>query len=171
MKIEVKKIKFHPGHDDGYSYTAEVYVDGQKAFAASNDGWGGPDRYDDLPGYTGPSEPTINKWLAENTPKIKGYGMELDNSLELVVGEFLGEAALEQDRKKERRKYEGFYKKFVVGLRNGGLVTWKVAPTPQMVEQLKTVPKNADVEFLNFASDERKEAGLAAYCPDLFGAT
>ena len=168
MEIEVKKIKFHPGHDDSHSYTAEILINGQRAFSAFNDGWGGPDGYRPLPGYTGPSEQEINAWLAKNRP-LEGEFKDLPNSLEIVVGDALNEAALEKERKKERSKYERMLKTQICGIKDGGFLLWpkKFALTGRNIQSLLASKHGEGVTILNNADAETKEQGFKAYCPDL----
>lgn len=147
MKIETKKIKFVPGHDDCHSFTAVVYVDGKAALHASNDGWGGPNMYHPVDGYTGPNDVEIDKWLAANTPKVlTGYeepGEDgLDNCLDFIVGDALNDEA----RKKEAAKFKRKLKKGV-SIKEGDVYTWKFDPTPVNLERAgKQFPEH---QFVN----------------------
>ena len=71
MKIEVRNININQSlSEETYAYTATVYVDGVKAFAARNSGTGGADRYDKLPGYGGPSLEEIIALQAEILERV-----------------------------------------------------------------------------------------------------
>lgn len=69
MKIELKNLKTAQHlSQETTAYSATIYVDGQRAFHASNSGHGGADHIVPLPGYTGPSLADIDAWLIANTP-------------------------------------------------------------------------------------------------------
>jgi hypothetical protein len=178
MKVTVENIKFHPGHDDSHSYTAVVLIDGKKAFSAFNDGWGGPDCYEPLPGYTGPSEREINEWRKANLPGIECHGMTLDPTLELAVGDFVDAAALAKENKKVIGKYDRMLKSQLCGLRDGKLAAWpkKHVVNDANKEQIRkmgyTVLSGITPRPLDFskAPDSLYAEGLKAYCPDLWEA-
>lgn len=87
MKIEVRNLKHMASlSEETHCYTATIYIDGQKAFEASNHGHGGPDMYHPVKGYTGPTEQQVDEWLKVNKP-LTGQYADLDNSLEIEVGE------------------------------------------------------------------------------------
>jgi hypothetical protein len=175
MQIELKKLRFVPGHDDSHSYRAEIYINGERAFTAENDGWGGPDNYMPVPGYKGPSEQEINAWLKANKP-LTGEFANLDNSLELEVGELLNKASMERENKKVISKYDRMLKTQLCGLRDGKLAAWpkKHAVNDANKEQIRKMgyvvlsgiePRPLD---FNKAPDSLYAEGLRAYCPDLW---
>ena len=177
MKIDVRNIKFHPGHDDSHSYTAFIYINDQKAFSAFNDGWGASDIYDKVPGYTGPGVLEVDAWLAANTPKHDVCGTVMDNCLEFVVGDFLNAASLEKERKSVKRKYDNMLAKQLCGLKEGKFYAWpkKHAVNDKNKAQLRSM----GYVVLNGATETPLstgptanilyEEGLCAYSPDLFG--
>lgn len=110
------------------AFNATVLVDGDRAFEASNHGTGGADHYHPVKGYTGPSEKEINDWLKANTPAIKEHGYELENSLEIVVGDLVSD---ELARKQLKRMLTT---KILVIDKNGednALFSYKGKPTPE----------------------------------------
>ena len=49
MKLELKNIKMHRGHDDDHCYSASLYVEGKPVALVANDGWGGGEIYNTHP--------------------------------------------------------------------------------------------------------------------------
>lgn len=171
MKIEVRKIKFHPGHDDSHSYTAEIYIDGAKAFHASNDGWGGPDIYHSVSGYAGPDEKSIDAWLSANTPKITSeyFPGELDNDLELVVGEALNAEIKAKEIKASRRRFDTLLKKKVIAIDGDRITSWKVEPTSAGIDRVRKAKPHMTI--VNDGDAALKERALIIWCPDLASLT
>ena len=135
MKITIANLKHSESlSEETNAYTATVLVDGVRAFHASNHGTGGPDLYHPIQGYTGPSESEINDWLKDNTPKIKTYGMELDNSLDIVVGDLIIEKLRDSRLKRLLRT-----KILVIDDKDGepALYTYKGKPTEQNLGSMR----------------------------------
>lgn len=135
MKITIANLKHSESlSEETNAYTATVLVDGVRAFHASNHGTGGPDLYHPIQGYTGPSESEINDWLKDNTPKIKTYGMELDNSLDIVVGDLIIEKLRDSRLKRLLRT-----KILVIDDKDGepALYTYKGKPTDQNLGSMR----------------------------------
>lgn len=128
MKITISNLKHSASlSQETHAFTATVLVDGVRAFEASNHGTGGPDHYYPIKGYTGPSEKEINDWLKANTPAIKEHGYELENSLEIVVGDLVND---ELARKQLKRMLST---KILVIDKDGeenALFSYKGKPTP-----------------------------------------
>ena len=117
-----------------HAYTATVLVDGVRAFEASNHGTGGPDMYHPVKGYAGPDERAVDAWLKANTPKIEAFGMELENSLEIVVGDLIN---AELGAKRLKRLLST--KILVIDKdKDGGdaLYTYTGKPTPEALAQM-----------------------------------
>lgn len=174
MKIEIRNLKIARSlSEETTAYTADIFVDGVKSFAASNHGTGGCDMYHRLPTAT-VSEADVNAWLATNVAPDGPYEADpaargaWDNGhtcdLEVFVGRFIEAAERETDRKRIAKKYDGILAKNIAGLRDGGLVTWKAAPTPANLASLRKA--KPEIVLLNDADEATKAAGLRAYCPD-----
>ncbi len=152
MKIGAKNIKFHRGHGDSESYSATIYVDGKKAFHASNDGWGGPDNYETIEGYDGPSPKAVSNWLAENTPKIDVQGIVISNSLDIVVGDLLEIKRKADDTKRARNQFEGLLKRKVLAFKDGKLVSYSVTGTDANARRVKEHDEKLEVVQLGDAA-------------------
>lgn len=136
MKITIANLKHSPSlSEETHAYTATVLVDGVRAFEASNHGTGGPDMYHPIKGYAGPTDIEVDAWLKANTPQHEAYGMKLDNSLEIVVGDLIND---EIARKQLTRMLGS---KIVVIDKEAGedaLFTYKGKPTPEALASMKT---------------------------------
>lgn len=135
MKIGITGLKHMASlSQETYAYSATVTLDGVRAFDASNHGTGGADMYHPLKGYAGPGERSIDGWLKANTPKIEAYDMELDNSLEIVVGDLISD---EIGRRVLNRMLST--KILLIDKADGAdaLFTCKGKPTPEALAQMK----------------------------------
>jgi hypothetical protein len=110
-KIEVKKVKFHKGHD-GYGMNCDLYVDGKKVCEVHDDAWGGGFQYNSA-GKTH-EERKANREIVdalEKYAKTQTCISEFDNkpmtkNLDIIIDEIIKE----DNDKKEAKKLE---KKFV----------------------------------------------------------
>lgn len=136
MKIEIKNLKLSRHlSEETNAFTATVYVDGQKAFDATNHGQGGPDAYYPCKTYTGPCEREIDQWIAANHPKIDvsdiGGGEPLTDSLEMVVGRLIEQVEGDKEFAKLLKK--------VVILRDDKITCYpaRFAPTPENIAKVR----------------------------------
>lgn len=166
MRIELKNVQInHTLSEETFCYTATIYVDGKRAFEASNHGHGGPDSYQPVRGYTGPSEQEIDAWLKANRAPDTTYGITIDHSFEIEVGELLNAHVAAAERRRVTKAFDKILAKQIAALRDGKLVTWKAPPTPDLIAKVRT--SHPTVEILNGADAATIERGLLAYCPDL----
>jgi hypothetical protein len=137
MNIELKNLKTMASlSEETPCYTATIYINGERAFEASNRGHGGSDDYHRVDGYTGPSERQINEWLAKNKP-LTGEFATLDNCLEFVVGDLINKALAE-------KALRGKLNRQIIALgadKDGApaLFSWpsKFKPVPANIDRLK----------------------------------
>lgn len=135
LAIGIANLKHMPSlSEETNAYTATVLVDGVRAFDASNHGQGGCDFYHRIKGYEGPDAYEIDAWLKVNTPKIPSHGMQLDNCLEIIVGDLL---EAEVSRKRLTRLLSS--KLLVIDEKDGepALYTYKHKPTQQNIEAMR----------------------------------
>jgi hypothetical protein len=91
VKIELKGIKLYPAFsEETTAFTATVYVNGEKAFAARNDGQGGCNRYDLLEPL-GRSRELLRQaeQHARSLPPKPFLDDELEYDLDLLVDDLL----------------------------------------------------------------------------------
>jgi hypothetical protein len=168
MKIELKNIKVaHSLSEETNAYTATVYVDGQRAFEASNHGTGGCDDFRPLPGYTGPSEAEINAWLKANKEPLKSDGFTLEYDLELLCGDLVDAHIKEQDVKRIRSTFNRMLRDQLVAIDGQRVVSFgkKFPPTPANVEKLRA--QKPTYVIVNGSDDATQARALSLYCPDL----
>lgn len=175
MKIEIRSLKIARSlSEETTAYTADVYVDGVKTFAASNHGHGGCDMYHRYP-TAKVDEAAVNAWLATNVapdgpweadPAQRApYDTGHTCNLETFVGRFIEAAERETDRKRIAKKFDGMLSKSVAALRpDGAFVTFKAAPTTANLAAVRKA--KPDFVVLNDADEATKRKGLLAYCPD-----
>lgn len=92
MQVTIRKAKPYPAlSQETNAYSAEVLVDGRPAFAASNDGHGGADRFHPLPGFTYADLERVEAHLKATEPPMdlsEGLG-SVPCDLEVHVGRLL----------------------------------------------------------------------------------
>ena len=88
MRIELKKLKVVAAlSEETTCYTAEVWIDGAKAFLASNRGHGAADDFHRVGTVT---ERSVDAWLAANRPSSRVGDTVLDHTLEFEVAAMIG---------------------------------------------------------------------------------
>ncbi len=117
------------------AYTATILLDGVRAFEGSNRGHGGPDMYHRLKGYEGPDPEEVDAWLRATMPTERFDGMDLEQSLETVVGDLV-----ESELRTRRLKRLLSTRILVIDKAEGGnaLYTYKGKPTPENLQAIRT---------------------------------
>ena len=175
MKIEIKNLKHSPSlSEETEAYTATIWIDGKRAFRASNHGHGAADDFHPLPDYDGPDLAAVEAWLAENEPPAgplvddpaerlaSDTGSACD--LEILVGRAISDKAIEKDLRRALKKVA------MIGP-DGKFYTVKAEPTQQNIERIAT--KYPDHTVVNGKTDETTmlsaRAALVGEDPDNFG--
>lgn len=87
MKIELRRINHNPKlSEETNAFSAEIWIDGERAFEARNQGQGGCDFYRQLGRW---SEAEVDAWLKANRPIRPFQGLTLEHDLEAEVGDLL----------------------------------------------------------------------------------
>lgn len=88
MKIELRCISYSAAlSQETAAFTAEVWIDGELAFHARNEGTGGADFYRQVGRWT---EAEVNAWLTANRlPRSLGDDLACDHDLEIEVSDLL----------------------------------------------------------------------------------
>lgn len=108
MKITIKNVKYLAhASQDSHCFEAVVYVDDKRAFRVTNSGHGGSDDYH--PAIKGENYADVNKRVGDinailEKETIKTDFGELQNDLELVVGELVNEWLIDREIKKTLKK-------------------------------------------------------------------
>ena len=108
MNIEIKKLKFHKGHEGEPCAECEVWADGVLAGVFAQDEWGGEPRW-----YTDPGKEreAYNKLeaYAKSLPSkeyilpINDYKMVLDMDVDLLVDDLIQEAVFLKNMRKSHK--------------------------------------------------------------------
>lgn len=163
MLIELKNLKHMASlSEETYCYTGTVYVDGKKAFEASNRGHGGCDDYRQIGTVT---EAEVNDWLKANHPPYENDGFKLDYDLEMFIGDLITAELAAKERKRIVAKLRKLLATNVAAIEGNSLVTWKLPPTPENLLRVKA--KKPNVRIVNNCDDTTFEQVLRLYCPDL----
>lgn len=100
MRIELKKLKVVTAlSEETTCYTAEVWIDGAKAFLASNRGHGAADDFHQVGTVT---ERSVDAWLATNRASTRIGDTVLDHTLEFEVAALIGRI---EEAKRLRRAF------------------------------------------------------------------
>ena len=100
MRIELKKLKVVTAlSEETTCYTAEVWIDGAKAFLASNRGHGAADDFHQVGTVTASY---IDEWLAANRASTRIGDTVLDHTLEFEVATLIGRI---EEAKRLRRAF------------------------------------------------------------------
>lgn len=103
MILTLKNLKTWDSEDGG-GHSCTVYVDGQRAFTAENEGWGGPNLYTPI-GKGGQALLDAAEAWAKAQPEITftvegNQSYTIENSLDLTIGTLISAALVE---KRERQ--------------------------------------------------------------------
>jgi hypothetical protein len=103
MKIELRKLRLakHLSQETP-AYSAEIWIDGERAFLASNHGTGGPDFYQKVGRFT---EEDVQAWLKANRPTRTDYGMTFDHDLECEVARLIDRSETSASLKRKLRNH------------------------------------------------------------------
>ncbi|MGK2910447.1 MAG: hypothetical protein ACSLE1_11705 [Sphingobium sp.] len=87
MKIELKNVHYSAAlSQETAAYAAEIWIDGELAFHARNEGTGGADFYHRIGRWT---EAEVDAWLKANRPPRALDDFTCDHDLELEVNDLL----------------------------------------------------------------------------------
>ena len=101
MRIELKKLKVVVAlSEETTCYTAEIWIDGARAFLASNRGHGAADDFHQVGALT---EKEVDAWLAANRPAREFHGTTLQHTLEFEVAAMIGRI---EETKRLRRSFK-----------------------------------------------------------------
>ena len=138
MKIEIKNIKFSGfATQETHCFQATVYIDGKKSFITSNEGHGGCNDYQPC-GKSADRKTVyaqikaIDEILSKEKVKFgEDDKYEIENSLEIVIGNLMNEWLTEKEVKKTLKKITYF--------RDGNVYTLpaKYKPTPEALESVQ----------------------------------
>lgn len=103
MNIELRSVKLVHGHDDSIPYVGKLYIDGKHIANCENDGWGGSDNIQPI---SKEARVILNRAeeYAKTLPAVESFGMKLDMSLDLLIGDLLEDFLKKKDNDKLMKK-------------------------------------------------------------------
>ena len=165
MDIKVKNISVNLANsEETHCFSAVVHVDGKKAFAVRNQGHGGGDIVDRIPGYAGPDERAVDQWLKDNRPADTSHGITIEHSLEIEVSDQVNAFLKKKEQAKTDRQLDKMLAEKIVGIKDGSLFVWKNMPTPANLARLRASKPGYD--FVNDGGPEGRAKALKAFCPN-----
>ena len=155
MQIELRKLKLalHLS-EETTAYSAEIWIDGELAFHASNQGHGGADHYRQIGRWT---EKDVDAWLVANRPPQHVGTVEIAHDLEIEVGALIAQAdALA--RLKRRLKTH------VLTIEARGVMAYPLRKTPREIVEKAILATNPAAEIVtgNDAEQLRRAADVIA---------
>lgn len=121
MKIELRRINHNAKlSEETNAYTAEIWIDGERAFDARNQGQGGCDFYRQVGRWT---EAEVNAWLKANRPASTFQGLTLEHDLEAEVGDLL-------ERELEYRRLKRLLRTNLVTIERGKVFQYPLRKRP-----------------------------------------
>ena len=153
-KIELKNVMYTAFmSEETHCYQATLYVDGQRWGTVSNEGHGGPDRFDGINGYGWEDIRELNQRIKETVPPYEYEGKSLDQDLEMICGGLVNEWLADREFNKAMKSKVLFTKPDVRGV-------WEVAvKKPQTFDGVlfKMRTKSPEYTYLaDLSADEAK---------------
>lgn len=100
MQITLKNLKHIEAlSEETHCFSATVYIDGKKAGTVQNAGHGGPNDYH--PWSLAEQLDAYGKTL----PKLTGYGMEIDQCADTIIGDLVNAMLAEKHTKQQLNKH------------------------------------------------------------------
>lgn len=145
MKIELRRIH-HSAQlsEETNAYTAEIWINGERAFDACNQGQGGCDLYRQLGRW---SEAEVSDWLKANRPVRPFQGLTLEHDLEAEVGDLLA-------REIEGRRLNRLLRTNLVTIERGQIFQYPLRKRPLALVAGAVTATNPQAVVVNSAGDD-----------------
>ena len=146
MNIELRRVSYNAAlSQETSAFTAEVWIDGELAFHARNQGRGGADFYRQVGRWT---EAEVNAWLTVNRlPRCLGDDLACDHDLEIEVSDLLIRAV-------EARRLKRLLRTNLVAIENGQILQYPLRKRPLMIIARAVRATNPDAVIVNDAGDD-----------------
>ncbi|WP_294131775.1 hypothetical protein [Sphingobium sp.] len=144
MKIELRRINHNPKlSEETNAYSAEVWIDGERAFDARNQGQGGCDHYRQIGQWT---EAEVNAWLKSNRPILPFQGLTLEHDLEVEVGDLLAHEL-------EHRRLKRLMRTNLVTIERGQIFQYPLRKRPLDLVASAVTTTNSHIVIVNGGDD------------------
>lgn len=152
MKIELRRINHNAKlSEETNAYTAEVWIDGERAFDARNQGQGGCDLYRQLGRWT---EDEVNAWLKANRPIRPFQGLTLEHDLEAEVGDLLAYEL-------EFRRLKRLARTNLITIERGQIFQYPLRKRPLDLVTRAVIATNPQAVIINGGGDDVIRQALA----------
>jgi hypothetical protein len=152
MKIELRRITYNAAlSQETSAYSADIYIDGQLAFHARNQGTGGADFFHQVGRWT---ETDVNSWLKANRPPRTSDDFCYDHDLEIEVSDLLS-------RELEGRRVKRLLRTNLVTIEHGQILQYPFRKRPPEIVIRAVRATNPAAIIVNDAGDEVLQQALA----------
>ncbi len=152
MKIELRRINHNPRlSEETDAFTAEIWIDGERAFKARNQGQGGCDLYRQVGRWT---EAEVNAWLKVNRPIRSFQGLSLEHDLEAEVGDLLAYEL-------EYRRLKRLLRTNLITIERGQIFQYPLRKRPLDLVARAVTATNRQAVIVNGGGDDAIQQALA----------
>lgn len=145
MNIELRRIHHSAAlSQETAAYAAEIWIDGELAFHASNRGTGGADLYRQAGRW---SEVEVDTWLRANRPSRRLGDFTCDHDLEIEVSDLLLRAV-------EGRRLKRLLRTNLVTIENDQVLQYPLRKQPLSIIARAVRATNPGAVVVNDASEE-----------------
>lgn len=145
MKIELRRINYNAAlSQDTAAFAAEVWIDGELAFYARNEGTGGADFYRQVGRW---SQAEVDAWLKANRLLRCLGDIACDHDLEIEVGDLLLRAV-------EGRRLRRLLRTNLVTIEHDRILEYPLRKRPLAIVARAVRATNPDVAIVNDAGEE-----------------
>ncbi len=146
MKIELRRISYNAAlSQETAAFTADVWIDGELAFHARNQGTGGADFYHQVGRWT---EAQVDAWLKANRPpRLLGGDIACDHDLEIEVSDLLTRAV-------EGRRLKRLLRTNLVTIEKGQILQYPLRKRPLAIVARAVRATNPDAVIVNDAGED-----------------
>ena len=153
MQIELRRISYNAAlSQETAAFAAEVWIDGELAFHARNQGTGGADFYRQVGRWT---EAEVNAWLTANRlPRSLGDDLACDHDLEIEVSDLLMRAV-------EGKRLKRLLRTNLIAIERDQILQYPLRKRPLAIVTRAVRATNPDAVIVNDAGDDVFARALA----------
>lgn len=145
MKIELRRIHHSAAlSQETAAYTAEIWIDGELAFHARNEGTGGADHYRRIGRW---SEAEVDAWLKTHRPPRRLGDIICEHDLEIEVSNLLLRAV-------EGRRLKRLLRANLLTIENDRILQYPLRKRPLAIVARAVRATNPDAVVVNGAGEE-----------------
>jgi hypothetical protein len=146
MKIELRRISYNAAlSQETAAFAAEVWIDGELAFHARNQGTGGADFYHQVGRWT---EAEVNAWLTANRlPRSLGDDLACDHDLEIEVSDLLLRAV-------EGKRLKRLVRTNLIAIEHDQILQYPLRKRPLAIVARAVRATNPNAIIVNDAGDD-----------------